>query len=115
MLRLSGRTQKYIVYGVELFLVYIIQFTPSLLPAFFGERPMLFAPTQQQIEEQHAHIVLASENLQRKDVLQRGEHRVLRAVGDVPDAEQHRHVCAAGICGNGTRLGRPMAIPFRQQ
>lgn len=41
MLRLSGRTQKYIVYGVELFLVYIIQFTPSLLPAFFGERPML--------------------------------------------------------------------------
>ena len=39
MLRLSGRTQKYIVYGVELFLVYIIQFTPSLLPAFFGERP----------------------------------------------------------------------------
>ena len=41
MLRLSGRTQKYIVYGVELFLVYIIQFTPSLLPEFFGESPML--------------------------------------------------------------------------
>ena len=41
MLRLSGRTQKYIVYGVELFLVYIIQFTPSLLPRIFGEIPML--------------------------------------------------------------------------
>ncbi len=41
MLRLSGRTQKYIVYGVEMFLVYIIQFTPSLLPVFFGESPML--------------------------------------------------------------------------
>ncbi|MBQ9901221.1 MAG: rod shape-determining protein MreD [Clostridia bacterium] len=41
MLRLSGRTQKYIVYGVELFLVYIIQFTPSLLPRLFGESPML--------------------------------------------------------------------------
>lgn len=41
MSRLSGRTQKYIVYGVELFLVYIIQFTPSLLPRFFGESPML--------------------------------------------------------------------------
>ena len=41
MLRLSGRAQKYIVYGVELFLVYIIQFTPSLLPLFFGESPML--------------------------------------------------------------------------
>ena len=41
MLRLSGTAQKYIVYGVELFIVYIIQFTPSLLPAFFGESPML--------------------------------------------------------------------------
>lgn len=41
MLRLSGTAQKYIVYGVELFLVYIIQFTPSLLPRFFGESPML--------------------------------------------------------------------------
>ena len=41
MLRLSGNAQKYIVYGVELFLVYIIQFTPSLLPRFFGESPML--------------------------------------------------------------------------
>ncbi len=41
MIRLSGRTQKYIVYGVELFVVYIIQFTPSLLPQFFGESPML--------------------------------------------------------------------------
>ncbi len=39
--RLSGRTQKYIVYGVELFIVYVIQFTPSLLPQFFGESPML--------------------------------------------------------------------------
>ena len=41
MLRLSGTAQKYIVYGVELFLVYIIQFTPSLIPRFFGETPML--------------------------------------------------------------------------
>ncbi len=41
MIRLSGSTQKYIVYGVELFLVYIVQFTPSLLPQFFGESPML--------------------------------------------------------------------------
>ena len=41
MLRLSGTAQKYIVYGVELFLVYIIQFTPSLLPRLFGEVPML--------------------------------------------------------------------------
>ena len=41
MIRLSARTQRYIVYGVELFLVYIIQFTPSLLPRFFGESPML--------------------------------------------------------------------------
>jgi len=41
MLRLSGTAQKYIVYGVELFIVYIIQFTPSLLPRFFGESPML--------------------------------------------------------------------------
>ena len=41
MLRLSGTAQKYIVYGAELFLVYILQFTPSLLPAFFGESPML--------------------------------------------------------------------------
>ena len=41
MLRLSGTAQKYIVYGVELFLVYIIQFTPSLIPRLFGETPML--------------------------------------------------------------------------
>ncbi len=41
MIRLSGRTQKYIVYGVELLVVYIIQFTPSLIPQLFGESPML--------------------------------------------------------------------------
>ena len=40
-MRLSGTAQKYIVYGVELFIVYIIQFTPSLLPRIFGESPML--------------------------------------------------------------------------
>lgn len=41
MIRLNGRTLKYIVYGVEIFLVYILQSTPSLLPEFFGEKPML--------------------------------------------------------------------------
>lgn len=41
MLRVGGRTLKFIVYGVEIFLVYVLQSTPLLLPAFFGERPML--------------------------------------------------------------------------
>lgn len=41
MIRLTGRTLKFIVYGAELFLIYILQFTPGLLPEFFGEAPML--------------------------------------------------------------------------
>lgn len=41
MIRLNGRTIKYIVYGMEIFLIYILQSTPSLFPAFFGELPMM--------------------------------------------------------------------------
>ena len=41
MIRLTGRTLKYLVYGAELVLVYILQFTPGLIPRFFGEAPML--------------------------------------------------------------------------
>lgn len=41
MIRLTGRTLKFIVYGAELFLIYILQFTPGLMPSFFGETPML--------------------------------------------------------------------------
>lgn len=41
MIRLTGRTLKYMVYGAELFLIYILEFTPGLLPQVFGEAPML--------------------------------------------------------------------------
>ena len=41
MIRLTGRTLKFTVYGAELFLIYIFQFTPGLMPKFFGEAPML--------------------------------------------------------------------------
>lgn len=41
MIRFTGRTLKFIVYGAELFLIYIFQFTPGLMPRFFGEAPMM--------------------------------------------------------------------------
>lgn len=41
MIRLTGRTLKFIAYGAELFIIYVLQFTPGLVPAFFGEAPML--------------------------------------------------------------------------
>lgn len=41
MIRLTGRTLKFIVYGAELFLIYIVQFTPGMMPEWFGEAPML--------------------------------------------------------------------------
>ena len=41
MIRVTGRTLKYMVYGGELFLIYILQFTPGLIPTLFGEPPMM--------------------------------------------------------------------------
>lgn len=44
MLNLLNRIRlKWIAYGIELFLIFIIQSTPNLLPPFLGVRPMLLA------------------------------------------------------------------------
>ncbi len=36
---------KWIAYGLELFLVYVIQCTPNLLPSFLGVKPLLLVVT----------------------------------------------------------------------
>lgn len=38
---LSGTRAKWVVYGLEIFLVYILQSTPALIPEIFGEKPMM--------------------------------------------------------------------------
>ena len=38
---LSRLNLKWVAYGIELFLVYIIQCTPNLLPDFLGTKPLL--------------------------------------------------------------------------
>lgn len=40
---LNGTRSKWIVYGLEIFLVYVLQSTPALIPEIFGEKPMLVA------------------------------------------------------------------------
>lgn len=41
-MRLPGNTHtKWIVYGIEIFLVYVLQSTPALIPEICGEKPML--------------------------------------------------------------------------
>jgi rod shape-determining protein MreD len=38
---LNGARAKWVIYGVEIFLVYVLQSTPALIPGIFGEKPML--------------------------------------------------------------------------
>lgn len=41
-MRLPSNTHtKWIVYGIEIFLVYVLQSTPALIPGICGEKPML--------------------------------------------------------------------------
>lgn len=37
---LNGTKAKWVVYALEIFLVYILQSTPALIPEIFGEKPM---------------------------------------------------------------------------
>lgn len=32
---------KWVIYGIEIFLVYVLQSTPALIPEIFGEKPLL--------------------------------------------------------------------------
>lgn len=38
---LNGTRVKWAIYGIEIFLVYVLQSTPALIPEIFGEKPML--------------------------------------------------------------------------
>ncbi len=41
MIFLSNTKTKWIVYAIEIFLIYILQSTPALIPEICGEKPML--------------------------------------------------------------------------
>ena len=38
---LSNTRAKWVIYSLELFIIYILQSTPGLIPAIYGEKPML--------------------------------------------------------------------------
>ena len=72
----------------------------------------------EQIEKQHAHVVLTAENLQRKDVFQRGKYRMLRAVGNLIARHSAEHTGApGGVLAGGlviVFLGLGHALVFLQ-
>lgn len=37
---LNNTRAKWVIYGVEIFLIYVLQSTPALIPEIFGEKPM---------------------------------------------------------------------------